>query len=64
MYIHRLRKYIGAYLAVLGDTHVITFTAGVGENDAKVRRDALTGLAPLGSNSMSTSTRARRGARG
>lgn len=48
VYIHRLRKYIGAYLAVLGDTHVITFTAGVGENDARVRRDALTGLAPLG----------------
>jgi len=48
VYIHRLRKYIGAYLAVLGNTDVITFTAGVGENDATVRRDALTGLAPLG----------------
>lgn len=48
VYIHRLRKYIGAYLAVLGTTDVITFTAGVGENDAAVRRDALTGLAPLG----------------
>lgn len=48
VYIHRLRKYIGAYLAVLGRTDVITFTAGVGENDARVRRDALTGLAPLG----------------
>ena len=48
VYIHRLRKYIGAYLAVLGSTDVITFTAGVGENDAVVRRDALTGLAPLG----------------
>jgi acetate kinase len=48
VYIHRLRKYIGAYLAVLGSTDVITFTAGVGENDAAVRRDALTGLAPLG----------------
>ena len=48
VYIHRLRKYIGAYLAVLGNTDVITFTAGVGENDAAVRRDALTGLAPLG----------------
>ena len=34
VYIHRLRKYIGAYMAVLGDTDVITFTAGVGENDA------------------------------
>ena len=34
VYIHRLRKYIGAYMAVLGNTDVITFTAGVGENDA------------------------------
>ena len=48
VYIHRLRKYIGAYLAILGHTDVLTFTAGVGENDARVRRDALTGLAPLG----------------
>ncbi len=48
VYIHRLRKYIGAYLALLGTTDVISFTAGVGENDAAVRRDALSGLAPLG----------------
>jgi acetate kinase len=48
VYIHRLRKYIGAYMALLGNTDVITFTAGVGENDAAVRRDALIGLAPLG----------------
>jgi acetate kinase len=48
VYIHRLRKYIGAYLAVLGSTDVITFTAGVGENDARVRRDALSGMAALG----------------
>jgi acetate kinase len=48
VYIHRLRKYVGAYLALLGNTDVITFTAGVGENDALVRRGALSGLAPLG----------------
>ncbi|MDT7756656.1 MAG: acetate kinase [Mycobacterium sp.] len=48
VYIHRLRKYIGAYMALLGSTDVITFTAGVGENDATVRRDALIGLSPLG----------------
>ncbi len=48
VYIHRLRKYIGAYLALLGNTDVITFTAGVGENDAAVRRDALSGLTGLG----------------
>ncbi len=48
VYVHRLRKYVGAYLALLGNTDVITFTAGVGENDAAVRRDALSGMAPLG----------------
>ena len=48
VYIHRLRKYIGAYLAVLGSADVITFTAGVGENDAVVRRDALSGMTALG----------------
>jgi acetate kinase len=48
VYIHRLRKYIGAYLALLGTADVITFTAGVGENDAAVRRDALSGMATLG----------------
>jgi acetate kinase len=47
-YIHRLRKYVGAYLALLGRADIISFTAGVGENDAAVRRDALAGLAALG----------------
>ncbi len=48
VYIHRLRKYVGAYLALLGNCDVISFTAGVGENDANVRRDALSGLSRLG----------------
>ena len=48
VYIHRLRKYIGAYLALLGTADVITLTAGVGENDVAVRRDALSGMAALG----------------
>ena len=48
VFIHRLRKYIGAYLAILGRTDVVSFTAGVGENVAAVRRDALSGLAGLG----------------
>jgi acetate kinase len=47
VFIHRLRKYIGAYLAVLGQTDVVSFTAGVGENVAMVRQDALSGLAGL-----------------
>ena len=48
VFIHRLRKYIGAYLAVLGHTDVISFTAGIGENDPAVRRDALAALDELG----------------
>jgi len=48
VYIHRLRKYVGAYLALLGHVDVISFTAGVGENAAQVRRDALSGLTGLG----------------
>jgi acetate kinase len=48
VFIHRLRKYVGAYLAVLRHTDVVSFTAGVGENDAAVRRDALTGMEELG----------------
>ncbi|KZS65180.1 MAG: acetate kinase [Mycobacterium pseudokansasii] len=48
VFVHRLRKYIGAYLAVLGHTDVLTFTAGIGEHDSAVRRDALAGMAELG----------------
>jgi acetate kinase len=48
VFIHRLRKYIGAYLAILGRTDVVAFTAGIGENDPGVRWDALVGMAGLG----------------
>lgn len=48
VYIHRLRKYVGAYLAVLGRLDAIVFTAGVGENVASVREDSLAGLDGLG----------------
>jgi acetate kinase len=47
-YVHRLRKYIGAYYAVLGRVDVIAFTAGVGENAAPVRAAACAGLEALG----------------
>jgi acetate kinase len=48
VFIHRLRKYIGGYLAVLRHTDVITFTAGIGENAPWVRRDAVAGMGELG----------------
>jgi acetate kinase len=48
IYIHRLKKYIGAYYAVLGRVDAVAFTAGVGENAAPVRSAALAGLEELG----------------
>ena len=48
VYCHRLRKYVGAYFAVLGGADAVAFTAGVGENDARVRAAALAGLDALG----------------
>ena len=48
VYVHRLRAYIGAYIAQLGGVDVISFTAGVGENDPLVRAAALATLGFLG----------------
>lgn len=48
IYVHRLKKYIGAYYAVLGRVDAVAFTAGVGENAAPVRAAATAGLEELG----------------
>ncbi|WP_372348681.1 acetate kinase [Streptomyces sp. KL116D] len=48
IYVHRLKKYIGAYYAVLGRVDALAFTAGVGENAAPVREAAVAGLEELG----------------
>ena len=47
VYINRLLKYVGSYTAELGGLDVITFTAGIGENDAAVRA-SWRALAPFG----------------
>ena len=44
VYVHRLRHYAGAYIALLGGVDVISFTAGVGENAAAVRAGAMATL--------------------
>ena len=48
VYVHRLRHYIGAYLAALGRLDVLTFTAGVGEHSPQLRAAVVDGLAGLG----------------
>ncbi len=44
LYCYRARKYIGAYLAVLGGCDGIVFGGGVGEHVPEVRRRILDGL--------------------
>ncbi|MCR5288585.1 MAG: acetate kinase [Treponema sp.] len=44
----RLRKYIGAYKAILGHVDAIVFTAGIGEHSPLVRGKAVEGLEDLG----------------
>lgn len=48
VYVHRLRKYIGAYTAVMGGIDALTFTAGIGENSAELRAEVVAGLGFLG----------------
>jgi acetate kinase len=48
VYYHRIKGYVGKYYAELGRVDVITFTAGIGENDDIVRLNALAGLERLG----------------
>ena len=48
VYVHRLKHYLGAYLALLGRLDVLTFTAGVGENNPALRAAVLDGLEGLG----------------
>jgi len=48
MFSYQIKKYIGAYTAVLGRVDALVFTAGVGENDEIVRPKALEGMDFLG----------------
>jgi len=48
VYTYRVRKYLGAYAAVLGGLDAVAFTGGVGENSASIRGRALAGLEFLG----------------
>ena len=48
VYCYRIRKYVGAYTAVLGRVDAIVFTAGVGQHSPPVRATSLSGLEALG----------------
>ena len=48
VFTHRLRKYIGAYAAVMGGVDAIVFTGGIGENSSIIRHRAAQRLDFLG----------------
>jgi acetate kinase len=48
VYAHRVRKYIGAYSAVMGGVDVIAFTGGVGEHSVTLRATVMQRLEFLG----------------
>ena len=48
MFCYRIKKYIGAYFAVLGRVDALVFTGGIGENSPEVRFRCCEGLASLG----------------
>ncbi|MDD5059998.1 MAG: acetate kinase [Candidatus Omnitrophica bacterium] len=44
IFVYRIRKYIGAYMAALGGCDAVVFTAGIGENQAGIRDKICSGL--------------------
>jgi acetate kinase len=48
VFAHRVKKYLGAYLAVLGGCDAIVFTGGIGEHNSRIRAAACSGLDGLG----------------
>jgi acetate kinase len=48
MVVWRVKKQIGAYIAVLGRVDAIAFTAGIGENDNLLREAVCSGMEGLG----------------
>lgn len=48
MVVYRIKKYLGAYYAVLGRVDAVVFTAGIGENDHSIRSEVCEDLENLG----------------
>lgn len=48
LYAYRVRREIGALAACIGGVDILVFTAGIGENDALLRRDVVADLYWLG----------------
>jgi acetate kinase len=48
VFCYRLKKYIGAYVGVMGGIEVLVFTGGIGEHSAEVRESTCSDLDFMG----------------
>jgi acetate kinase len=64
MFCYRIKKYIGAYHAVLGRLDAVVFTGGIGENSSEIRQRVCEGLKHLGIGVDSAKNNAAKGSVG
>ncbi|MDR2949330.1 MAG: acetate kinase [Prevotella sp.] len=48
MFVHRIKKYVGSYAAVLGGVDILMFTGGIGENASQVREGVCNDMEYMG----------------
>ncbi len=48
MFAYSVKKYVGTYMAALGDVDAVVFTAGIGENTVMMRKEILGGMSAFG----------------
>lgn len=48
IFVNRIQKYIGSYIAEMGGADALIFTAGIGENDVIMRKRIIDGLSYFG----------------
>ena len=48
VFVNRVKQYIGAYVAIMGDVDALVFTAGIGENSISIREKICEGLECIG----------------
>ncbi|MDD5155709.1 MAG: acetate kinase [Candidatus Omnitrophica bacterium] len=44
IFVYRVKKYIGAYIAVMGKVDAVVFTAGIGQNQQEIRQEICRGI--------------------
>ena len=48
IFVNRIQKYIGQYIAVMNGVDAIVFTAGIGENSIQIREEVIKGITTFG----------------